>query len=169
MDFGILSVRRSLPLLPCFRKVATSDAPWAQGLEPSQWQAGGNVARAVWRPIALWVRDQLREVVGKPRTGAGTGAGSGCLVMDKRKCRAKGWLVSTYVGVLIGRDANGAKVYERAHRLVAWCLRGQVPQGGLALHGATVPCVSTRCVCPGHISWGDSRENAQEWRDRAHR
>lgn len=166
MELGVLNAQGSKRLLRAFKNV-TVPGEWASNFteatrQAKPWRASGAVAREVWLPIASWVKAQLSEVVGKAREG------TGCLVMDKRKCRAKGWLVSKYVSVPLGENASGKVVWEYAHRLVAWGREGLV-SGEVAMHGAIRPCASMLCARPSHIAWGTASDNAQEWRDRRKR
>jgi hypothetical protein len=155
--------------LPAFRNVAREPA-WKRGHTQAMqtpWRDEGAVDETVWRPIAEWVKSELEQVVGTKRQA------TGCVVMDRAKCRAKGWLVGEYVCVPLGKNAQEDVVWEYAHRLVAWGERvPEVPGSGQVamhsgLHGR--PCVSPRCVRPRHITWGSKQANALEWRDRRKR
>lgn len=66
-----------------------------------------------------------------------------------------------------GKDAHGhelAEVKEKAHRLVAWAVRGPPPEGTEVMH----LCHNKSCLCPCHLQWGTHAENTRAHYNCAH-
>lgn len=100
------------------------------------------------------------EAFAKPLT-----AGDTCMWVDPAMARAHAAMSLTtkkgaYLHVAIGVEPSGGiRIYERAHRIVAWAMLGPPPpdlKAPVAMH----TCGDTTCLNPLHLVWGGRAQNA---------
>lgn len=167
-------------LLPVFSTLAGSHEDWAQGLKPSDYtkrRASPKVVKALVNWIDEVLSLRLSSTAG-PRLGdtpePKEGEESECRLIDRDVCRHNPsphvWRSNNqYVNVCIGFKLNckgkEVKVYEYAHRLVAWATHGGYNKATpCAMHvggGSRKSCKCRWCVNPHHIEWGMHEDNAQ--------
>ena len=64
-----------------------------------------------------------------------------------------------YMRVVIGK-CKGKYVYEYAHRILCWCIKGVPPPHGVVRH--TCGNEQGRCLNPRHMVWATVRENNED-------
>lgn len=87
-----------------------------------------------------------------------------CMLLEPQLCRrtvSASMLKKGYVMIQLAKGKRAAglsSIYEAAHRLVLWCMRGPPPSDGskpLVMH----TCDSPRCVSPACLAYGSHFEN----------
>lgn len=86
-----------------------------------------------------------------------------CLIVDKHQvAKLSGFSYKKgYLSLMLGMDADGGKVWERAHRLVLLALCGP-PVGGWDPKTIIVCqhlCHTKNCLNPLHLKWGSKQSN----------
>lgn len=169
------------PWLPQFQKLQASNEAWATGANGAtaeDWiniKAGLPVRAAFTSKLARWMVQQLNEAKTDKSDKLELANDAKCCILSGSKCRAKGWCVDhgRYVRVVIGHDANGERVFEGAHRMVAWLKHGIQSGTDTAMHlgqnsGQGAPC-KPWCVNHHHIEWGTPKNNTQDYHARKRR
>jgi hypothetical protein len=87
----------------------------------------------------------------------------GCMMVDPRKVAAARdtWpLMGGYTMLhLGGKPGRGnVRIYERAHRVVTWCIYGP-PPASIASPVVMHVCDHGGCLHPDHMVWGEAWEN----------
>lgn len=83
-----------------------------------------------------------------------------CMFFDKGKVGEQdGFGVDGdgYLVVLLGKDADGKRIFDRVHRLVGWAFHGPPRPGFEVLMHS---CNRTNCLSPPHTSWGSQAQNS---------
>ena len=131
-------------LLPQFTKVHTSDESWALRCKvPAEWQRPPAKVALV-RTVAGWVIEKAYAAISCVLPGHGVALhefeecvteckgcpcrmrrGS-CKLVTRASAKAAGvsWTEGGYPRVALGRDKDGAVVYESLHRLMCWARSG---------------------------------------------
>ena len=185
-------------LLPQFTKVHTSDESWALRCKvPAEWQRPPAKVALV-RTVAGWVIEKAYAAISCVLPGHGVALhefeecvteckgcpcrmrrGS-CKLVTRASAKAAGvsWTEGGYPRVALGRDKDGAVVYESLHRLMCWARSGVKagaatsvmhvggPDIEVDVDGAEVlrvkRCVSKQCIHPLHLKWGSPKDNSED-------